>query len=93
VLSPLDPAPATSRQLVLDHLRPGVDGLVIADGPRQAVFLPAVWDQLPGRAEFLDRLQLKAGMRPRSWPGGMRAWRFTATKYRRLAAPCRLRSA
>ncbi len=86
VLSPLVAMPATSRRQVLEHLRPSIDGLVIAESDRRGVFLPAVWDQLPEREAFLDHLQAKAGLRPGSWPSGMRAWRFTAAKFARRAA-------
>jgi uncharacterized protein len=83
VLSPLTTLTATSRRDVLDQLRPA-DGLVIAaDRHHQAVFLPAVWDQLPEPAAFLDHLQLKAGLPPGQWPASMRAWRFSAEKFAR----------
>jgi len=85
VLSPLAPIPATTRHDLLHQLRPAVDGLVIAAGPRQGVFLPAVWAQLPEPAMFLDHLQLKAGLRPGWWPPDMQAWRFTAGKFSRRA--------
>jgi AmmeMemoRadiSam system protein A len=85
VLSPLAPMPAASRREVLEGLRPGVDGLVIADGSRRSVFLPSVWEQLPEPATFLAHLRAKAGMRSDTWPVGMRAWRFTATKFARRA--------
>ena len=85
VLSPLTPIPATSRQQVLDQLRPGVDGLQITAGPRQAVFLPAVWEKLPAPTDFLDHLLRKAGLRSGTWPPRMRAWRFTADKLARHA--------
>jgi AmmeMemoRadiSam system protein A len=90
VLSPLAELPVGSRLELLDGLRPRTDGLVVAAGRRQAVFLPAVWESLPGRAEFLDHLYLKAGLAPGSWPLGMQAFRFTAQKVRRAchaAAP------
>jgi len=85
VLSPLEPLPARSREELLAELRPHVDGLLIAFGPRRALFLPAVWEQLPDPGDFLDHLLLKAGMSPRSWPGGMAASRFSATRYARKA--------
>ncbi len=85
VLSPLAPMPATPREELMERVRPGVDGLVIAAGNRQGVFLPAVWDKLPDAADFLDRLQLKAGLPLGTWPEGMRAWRFTADKFARRA--------
>lgn len=85
VLSALVEMPVRSRGELLGELRPGVDGLVIGDRSRRGVFLPAVWEQLPEPTAFLDHLEAKAGMRPGSWDGGMRAWRFTAAKYRRRA--------
>lgn len=85
VLSPMAPIAATTRHDLLSQLRPGVDGLVIAAGPRQGVFLPAVWDQLSEPATFLDHLQLKAGLPPGGWPPDMQAWRFTAAKLSRRA--------
>lgn len=85
VLSPLTPIPATSWPDVHEQLETGTDGLVVAAGSRQGVFLPAVWDQLPDRDAFLDHLWLKAGLRPRDWPVGTRAWRFGATKFARRA--------
>ena len=85
LLSPLAPVPAGSRQELLDQLRPGTDGLLIAAGRRKGVFLPAVWDQLPEPEAFLDHLQLKAGIPIGTWPPGMQAWRFTAEKLKRPA--------
>lgn len=83
VLSPLAPLEAGSRQGVLEQLRPGIDGLVIALGARQGVFLPAVWEHLADPEAFLDHLQLKAGIPPGWWHEAIRAWRFTAVKFSR----------
>ena len=85
VLSPVSPMPAASRGELVGALRPGVDGLVIAAGAQRGVFLPAVWEQLPEAGAFVDHLQLKAGLSPRWWRAGTRAWRFTATKHARRA--------
>lgn len=85
VLSSLSPIPADSRSELLDQLRPHIDGLVVAAGGRRALFLPAVWEQLPEPADFLDHLQRKAGLRPGEWPPGMRAERFTADRFARRA--------
>jgi hypothetical protein len=83
VLSSLTAMLAMSRDQVLDQLRPGVDGLVIAAGSRQGLFLPAMWEQLPEPEAFLDHLLLKVGLVPGWWPEGMRAWRFTAETFAR----------
>lgn len=42
-------------------LRPGIDGVVLRDGPRRATFLPQVWEKLPEPCAFLDNLCLKLG--------------------------------
>jgi hypothetical protein len=88
VLSPLAAVPAASREELIGQLRPGVDGLLLATRNQSAVFIPAVWHQLPDPRSFVDRLQAKAGMRPGSWPHDMSAWRFTADTFvRRSGTP------
>jgi AmmeMemoRadiSam system protein A len=48
-------------------LRPGVDGVIIKKGYRQATFLPQVWDQLPDKPSFLTHLCMKAGLDGDAW--------------------------
>ena len=49
-------------------LRPGVDGVILKDGPyRRATFLPQVWEKIPETAEFLDNLCHKMGSPPDTW--------------------------
>ncbi len=53
---------------LLAKLRPGVDGVILKDGPyRRATFLPQVWEKIPDKAEFLDNLCYKMGSPPDSW--------------------------
>lgn len=52
---------------VLAKLRPGVDGVVLRDGPRRATFLPQVWQSLPDKEQFLEHLCLKMGVSPDLW--------------------------
>ncbi|CDB54105.1 MAG: AmmeMemoRadiSam system protein B [Alphaproteobacteria bacterium] len=61
---------------LLTKIRPGVDGLIIRDGDRQGLFLPSVWEQLPGRQDFLNNLKLKAGMSPTYWSDNIKVYRF-----------------
>ncbi len=42
-------------------LRPGIDGVVLRDGPRRATFLPQVWEKVNSPEEFLGHLCLKMG--------------------------------
>lgn len=75
--------PARSRAELLQHLRPGVDGLILHSGAHQAVFLPTVWRQLPEPDRFVDHLLLKAGLPTASWPRDLTAFVFTTATFRR----------
>ena len=66
---------ATEDEL-LAALRPGVDGLILEDGGRRALFLPQVWEQLSDPVDFVTHLKLKAGLPRDHWSPGMRCWRF-----------------
>lgn len=85
LLSGLSSISAGSRADLLREVRPHRDGVVVAAGPRQGLFLPSVWEQLPSPDDFLDHLWIKAGLTPRTWPGDLRAFRFTAQRHRRCA--------
>jgi AMMECR1 domain-containing protein len=68
------------EESLLAQLRPRVDGLLIRDEGRGALFLPAVWEQLPNPRDFLRALKLKAGMAPHHWSANFQAWRFQAVE-------------
>jgi AmmeMemoRadiSam system protein A len=57
-------------QDLINKLRPGVDGVVIERGWQRATFLPQVWEKLPDKGQFLQRLCLKAGLPPDAYRGG-----------------------
>ncbi len=82
VLSPLQPMPAASRELLLASLRPGIDGLLLEDQGRRSTFLPKVWEQLPDPGEFLAQLLAKAGLPPSHWSGTLRLQRYQALSFR-----------
>ena len=48
-------------------LKPGVHGVILAQGLRRATFLPQVWEQLPSPDDFLGHLSLKAGLKRTGW--------------------------
>jgi AmmeMemoRadiSam system protein A len=52
---------------LVKKLRPGIDGVVLRDGPRRATFLPQVWEKLPSPATFLDHLCQKMGATSDLW--------------------------
>ncbi len=76
VLGPIEPLAVTSEDELVRGLRPGVDGLVLEDGPHRATFLPAVWRQLPDPRAFVHALQRKAGLPEGHWSPATRAFRY-----------------
>lgn len=52
---------------LLTCLRPGIDGVVLVDGPRRSTFLPQVWEKLPSPDLFLGYLCLKMGAPANYW--------------------------
>ncbi|MGB8276128.1 MAG: AmmeMemoRadiSam system protein A, partial [Alphaproteobacteria bacterium] len=67
-----------SEAELLAMLRPGIDGVILAEGQRRGLFLPQVWESLPEPAEFLHHLKRKAGLAPEHWSPSIRAFRFQA---------------
>ena len=63
---------------LLAQLRPLVDGLVISDQGKRAVFLPQVWEDVPEPKIFLARLKRKAGLTEDHWSDSFQAHRFTS---------------
>lgn len=47
----------------LEDIKEG-DGVIISQGLFSALFLPQVWEQLPGKEQFLSHLCTKAGLSP-----------------------------
>jgi len=77
VLSPLEEMHFASEADLLRQIRPGIDGLVLEDGPYRGTFLPAVWESLPDKRDFLRHLKIKAGLPPDYWSNTLRVWRYT----------------
>ncbi len=77
VLTPMQEIHFESRQDLLDQIRPGIDGLVLEEGPYRGTFLPAVWQSLPDKRDFLRHLKMKAGLPADYWSDTIRVWRYT----------------
>lgn len=67
----------TSEEDLLRQLRPGIDGLILADQGYRGTFLPAVWDSLPQPKLFLNQLKLKAGLPEDHWSATLKIARYT----------------
>lgn len=76
--------PVRSRTELEEVLRPGKDGLILADRRGcSATFLPQVWDELPNPHDFVAHLLAKAGIRPSyDWNDGeIDCQRYEVTAY------------
>ncbi|MEX0701698.1 MAG: AmmeMemoRadiSam system protein A [Planctomycetales bacterium] len=78
ILSPPQPLGFASQAELLALVRPGLDGLILIEGPRRGTLLPAVWEHLPDPHEFLAHLKRKAGLPPTYWSDTLRVMRYTA---------------
>ena len=81
VLTPTEPLPAASEADLLSQLRPHIDGLILELGASRTTFLPAVWEQLPDAAQFLQQLKLKAGWAADFWSPQIRALRYRTESF------------
>jgi len=73
LIGPLAPLEVGSRRELVDRLRPGVDGVVLAEGARRATLLPSVWQSLPDPERFVHTLETKAGF-AHGWSRERAAW-------------------
>ena len=92
ILGPKTPLAVKNEAELIGLLRPGVDGLIVQDGERHALFLPAVWESVAGAADFVRLLKKKAGLAADHWSASLRLWRFEVIKIEsdRLADPSSL---
>jgi AmmeMemoRadiSam system protein A len=81
VLSPLTDLIALTERDLLGQLRPGIDGIVVGEGERQATFLPKVWEAFDLPFDFIEHLKRKAGLPPRYWSPTLRWRRYTVLAF------------
>ncbi|MEO5365598.1 MAG: AmmeMemoRadiSam system protein B [Magnetococcus sp. WYHC-3] len=82
LLTPPQPLPHRDARELLELLRPGEHGVILARDGRRATFLPQVWDQLPHKVDFLRHLCRKAGMPMDAWEDGAEVQTYTVVKLR-----------
>jgi AmmeMemoRadiSam system protein B/AmmeMemoRadiSam system protein A len=80
ILSPLIPMDVRDEKDLISQLRQKVDGLIIEDMGKRALFLPSVWSQFPKPEDFLGHLKAKATMTSRQWSHNFKASRFITTE-------------
>lgn len=81
ILTPAEPIDFSDEADLLRQLRPGVDGLIIQDGPNRGTFLPSVWDSLPRAEDFLTHLKLKAGLAANHWSDSVEVFRYSSESF------------
>ena len=80
VLNKPEPMYFTSEADLISQLRPGIDGLILTEGPHRGTFLPSVWENLPDPKTFLQHLKLKAGLPKHYWSDTLKIERYTVEK-------------
>lgn len=78
ILSPAVPVNFQSETELLNQLRPGVDGLILAAEGKRATFLPSVWESLRTPREFWQNLKRKAGLSPTYWSDDIEVQRYVS---------------
>lgn len=81
ILTPAEPMEFSSEADLLRQLRPGVDGLILAEGAARGTFLPSVWESLPDPRAFLQHLKQKAGLSPDHWSDRIRCYRYETESF------------
>lgn len=81
VLSEPRRLPVTSRQDLLERLRPGVDGVILQQGGHRATYLPSVWEQLSDPEQFVSELRRKAGLPREGWSAEMQVSIYTTCEF------------
>ena len=80
ILSPPVPMDVRDEKDLISQLRQEVDGLIIEDKGKRALFLPSVWGQFPKPEDFFAHLKAKARMTSRQWSHDFKASRFITTE-------------
>jgi AmmeMemoRadiSam system protein A len=81
ILTPPQPLTFRSEADLVGQIRPGVDGLILQDGPARGTFLPSVWQSLPRVEDFWTQLKHKAGLSPHHWSEGLRVYRYETESF------------
>ncbi|MEW6039735.1 MAG: AmmeMemoRadiSam system protein A [Pseudomonadota bacterium] len=76
LLTPPEPMRFVSESDLIGRLRPGIDGLILQEGPLRGTFLPSVWEVLPRPGEFFRQLKLKAGLPEDYWSDTLKIFRY-----------------
>ena len=71
----------SSEKALAASLRPGIDGLILAEGDKRGTLLPQVWKSKLSAVQFVRTVKGKAGLPEDYWSDTMRAWRYGAESF------------
>ncbi|HBC56439.1 MAG TPA: AMMECR1 domain-containing protein [Gammaproteobacteria bacterium] len=81
VLSLPEDIPCASEAELMQLLRTDIDGLVLQEGTHRATFLPAMWQTLPDKEDFVQQLKIKAGLSADYWSETMQCFRYQVQEF------------
>ncbi len=81
ILAPPQELQVESEEALLHRLRPGVDGVVLAEGSMRSTFLPAVWKKIPDPAQFIRQLKIKGGFPVTYWSDKIKVETYTVFEF------------
>lgn len=67
ILTPAQRFLYTNPDELIENITPHLHGVVLKSGTRRATFLPQVWEKIPEKEIFMERLCLKMGLNPEFW--------------------------
>lgn len=68
------------EQSFIEDLNAGVDGVMLVNGYRQAMFLPYFWKIYPDKKDFIKNLKVSAGLSPDYWSTKIKVYYFRAVE-------------
>lgn len=82
LLSEPQPMSFSDEADALRQLRPNLDGVIFSAAGRRSTFLPQVWEQLSGPAQFMAHLKQKAGLAADYWGPDVTLQRYEVRKWK-----------
>ena len=87
ILSTPRPMKFSDEANLVAQIQPDMDGLILQDGQKHAVFLPVVWEQIASPQDFVRHLKNKAGLPLDHWSDTLQAWLYTTESFGAKFAP------
>ena len=77
VLSQTEALSFASEKDLIKKIQPGIDGLILSYNDHKGTLLPAVWQAIPTKDQFISALKEKAGLPQDFWTSDLQVSRFS----------------